>query len=520
MLPDVQPVSDDLIAEQVFFGLVDYGLFCEKLPPCFTSESLSQHVDEDMQGLLEEPEEKKLRKTLDQTSHDYIRYEALRDINVPRHLGIPHPESYIVQALALKKCWPELKQHFAKPAVRFSRIFARDVDGFRIFKMNYKGAERFAVEEADVEMQMGAQFVVKADISKCFPSIYTHSIPWALGDRGLGKTDRSLLRPGNLIDKCTQITRDSQTNGLLIGPHASNIVSELILTKVDHGIQKAGYEKVIRHIDDYEFWADDYAQAEAFLNLLGRLLREFELSLNEKKTRIIPAAESVDWHWRHDLNHFQFKEDTDKEVRYSDVRAFLDLAVSLARETGTSAVINYALQMIPRNLNSRAKRIFTQEAYNLVLSYPYLVTILQEHVIDKYSSSGDSRFCEFCRQLFALGLKKLYPESMIYAVYFALYYDSEIIFEEDSLVDAVMLNDCILNVLLQRLATKQSLTKLAQALRVRSDEIKKSKDARLVDSQWLFVYEMWSESELKGNKQQFLAHLKSSGYSFCNISVA
>lgn len=187
MLSDVQPVSDDLSAEQVFFGLVDYGLFCEKLPPCFTSEGLSLHVDEDMQGLLEEPEEKKLKKALDQRSHDYIRYEALRDINVPRHLGIPHPESYIVQASALKKCWPELKQHFAKPPLRFSRIFARDVDGFRIFKMNYKGAERFAVEEADVEMQMGAQFVVKADISKCFPSIYTHSIPWALGDRGFSE---------------------------------------------------------------------------------------------------------------------------------------------------------------------------------------------------------------------------------------------------------------------------------------------------------------------------------------------
>ena len=33
-----------LSEDEAFVGLVDYGLFSEKLPPCFTSEGLSDHV--------------------------------------------------------------------------------------------------------------------------------------------------------------------------------------------------------------------------------------------------------------------------------------------------------------------------------------------------------------------------------------------------------------------------------------------------------------------------------------------
>ncbi len=41
---------------------------------------------------------------------------------------------------------------------------------------------------------------------------------------------------GNLLDKATHSVRDAQTNGLLIGPHTSNIISELILTSVNSAL--------------------------------------------------------------------------------------------------------------------------------------------------------------------------------------------------------------------------------------------------------------------------------------------
>ena len=96
-------------------GLLDHGLFAEKVPPCFTTKGLAVIVSDSMTGLLEETDENKLKDNVDKCAHDYIRYEALRDINIPRHLGIPLPVAYAMQALALSKHWEEVVTHSNEP---------------------------------------------------------------------------------------------------------------------------------------------------------------------------------------------------------------------------------------------------------------------------------------------------------------------------------------------------------------------------------------------------------------------
>ena len=106
-------------------------------------------------------------------------------------LGIPHPESHIVQCLAFKRHWKDNKRTLREiqlsPA---SRIFVRRLRDKRVFEMNYRAGDRYRNEEADIWNRMGAHFLVKTDISNCFPSIYTHSIPWALHGREQAKGDR------------------------------------------------------------------------------------------------------------------------------------------------------------------------------------------------------------------------------------------------------------------------------------------------------------------------------------------
>lgn len=134
--------------------------------------------------LLDETDEKKLKEALADRAHDFTRYEALRDSNIPRHMGVPHPEAYSVQALAIAKHWQAIATHCNKPKPVFSRIHVRHIGDGRIFEMNYKGSERFRLEEDEQKWMSGAQYVVEADIATCFPSIYTHSIPWALQPAG------------------------------------------------------------------------------------------------------------------------------------------------------------------------------------------------------------------------------------------------------------------------------------------------------------------------------------------------
>ena len=509
--------KNDLTAYEVFEGLVNHGLFADKIPPCFSSDGLTNELNPSILTLLDEPDEKELKSVIDKCSHDYMRYEALRDINIPRHLGIPHPESYVVQALAIKKHWSEIQSHCNKPTVKISRIHVRHVGNGRIFEMNYKGSEKFEQEETELKWASGAQYLVKADISACFPSIYTHSTPWALHTRAEAKkkNNRGLTKLcGNLLDKCTQITRDSQTNGLLIGPHSSNIISEIILTTVDTKLISLGYKKLKRHIDDYEFYASNHDEAESFIRDLGLALREFELTINEKKTKILKLPRPSLENWVRQLNLFKFSDD---DIRFGEVRSFLDLALEHAQISGSSAPLNYALKMIPDRLNSRAKRMFIQEAINLALCYPYLAPLLDKHVFKKHACHDVEVSIEtFCKDLFEIGMQKLYPDAVAHALYYSIKYNFEIDIIRDKSKEVIKLDDAIVNVLLLEYAKKHTLNDIEKQVKKRSAQLK-SEDPRIRDRQWLLIYHTWTDNELRGTGQSFLADLKTKNFQFYNI---
>lgn len=510
--------KEKLSPEAVRVGLLNHGLFGEKVPPCFVTEGLEAIAMEIIAGILDEKDDQKLRKRIDNAGHDYVRYEALRDINIPRHLGIPHPESYAVQALAISKHWKEIAEHSNKPTPAISRVHVRHVGNGSIFEMNYKGTERFQLEEDEIRWMAGAQYLVEADIASCFPSIYTHCIPWALHGKSESKKTSSLTAlSGNLLDKCTQNTRDRQTNGLLIGPHASNLVSEIILTRVDTELQSKGYEKIVRHVDDYRFFASSVEEAENFIRDLGLSLRTYEMSLNEKKTQILKLPRPSEENWRLVLNRFIFP--TGQDIRFSVIRSYLDLALECAQLIGKSTPLNYAIKTLaghdePRKLNARAKRMYAQEAMNLALAFPYLSPLLDQCVFAPYWHDGlPGRIAAFSTALVELGVKKIYPDAIAQSLFLALKYQVELELSETELLKIVELDDCVTNVLLLEYAKKRGLNQVKKAIKNRAALLKED-EGRERDRHWLLIYQTWSIKELNGNGQGFLAKLKAKDFEF------
>lgn len=505
----------DLSEDDVFLGLLDYGLFSEKVPICFTSVGLAEIVknDADLTKIFYLTDSNMLKNALKKTYHDYIRYESVRDINVPRHFGIPHPESYAVQVLAIKKHWVEIKNHCLKPDIKVSRIHVRHTGRGCIFAMNYKGPERFQMEENEIHWMSGATFIVKTDISKCFNSIYTHSIPWALNGHNEAKKDTNLLSlSGNLLDKCTQNIRDRQTNGLLIGPHSSNIIAEIVLTKVDSQLLEKGYKKLKRYIDDYEFYAESYDEAESFLHDLSLFLREFELSINEKKTSILPLPRPRKENWIRELNRYQFP--ANDKIKFVIVRSFLDLTLELSKLAGTSAPLNYAIKMMPKFTDERAKRLYVQEIMNLTLMYPYLTPFLDNYVFEKFQyNTINEHISNFCEKLIKLGIKKLYPDAIAYAIYYAMKYCHEVPVKEEQIKEILKINDCLVTVLLFEYANKYNLKEIKSIIENYSNELKFG-DKREMDRQWLLIYQTWTEADLNNKGQTFLAKLKNLSFNF------
>ena len=73
--------------------------------------------------------------------------------------------------------------------------------------------------------------------------------------------------------------RNGETHGLLIGPHSSNLLSEVILTVVDKILYDKGY-RFVRNIDDYDCYVGSQDDAKLFLRDLEEILREFDLPLD------------------------------------------------------------------------------------------------------------------------------------------------------------------------------------------------------------------------------------------------
>lgn len=102
-----------------------------------------------------------------------------------------------------------------------------------LFSMNYKNWKDDGTPEPD--LLLGARYLVHADVSNCFPSIYTHALSWALVGKEVAKQNqKDSSQWYNELDFRTRNVKHGETHGLLIGPHVSNLLSEIILVKIDN----------------------------------------------------------------------------------------------------------------------------------------------------------------------------------------------------------------------------------------------------------------------------------------------
>ena len=276
----------------------------------------------------------------------------------------------------------------------------------------------------------------------------------------------------------------------------------------------------MRHIDDYTFFASTFDEAEKFIKDLGMCLRSYEMSLNYKKTSILPLPRPNTEDWIHRLNSFDFPED--QKIGFSKIRSFLDLALECSRIIGKSTPLSYAIKTLAGSANSqklstRAKRLYVLEVMNMALAYPYLVPLLDKAVFEKYQHSDlMNGISKFSTSLVRLGVKKLYFDIISHAFYYALKYNVELNLNDSEFIEITKLDDCISTVMLFEYAKKHNLDKVIKEINKLATKIKS--DQREKDKNWLLIYQLWSVDDLNLNGQKFLADLKSKNFQFLIVS--
>ncbi|MNJ20350.1 reverse transcriptase [compost metagenome] len=153
---------------------------------------------------------------------------------------------------------------------------------------------KFYESKEHLQCERDFKFLTKYDISGCFDSIYTHSLPWAVYGKDFSKTHMSPLRAAfaSKFDSLMQRLNYNETNGILIGPEVSRIFAEIILQSVDSEVlaklMEKGWRpdedfKIYRYVDDYfVFYNSEECCFQAKM-LLQEILKRFKLSLNKGK---------------------------------------------------------------------------------------------------------------------------------------------------------------------------------------------------------------------------------------------
>ena len=493
---------------ELYRSLLGFGMFSEKIPPIFSSKQFAEYCIEKDPKFMDKPKQ-------------YVYYENMRNINIPRPLGIPVPMAYQKLVCFIAKHWSDLKQHFDlctnNQKYKISRIHIRKFDdqdsvfssfyedennneeernkyASKLFEMNQNNWKNDGAPEDS--LIFGKKYVVHADISKCFQSIYTHSLPWALVGRSVAKQNKGQKKEWyNILDHLIQNNKDGETHGLIIGPHASNLLSEIILCQVDKTLVDQEWEYV-RKIDDYTCYVEDENKAEAFLVALQTELRKYDLTLNHKKTRVNRLPEAMVESWVRKIKGMQLLTSYGK-VDYKNCQSYLDFAIEVfKKEKENSAVLTYAIKTLSgMPLTDNAKTYEKNIVFHLCLSYPYLVTLMEDFVFTPCKVDRDE-IKDLARRLFDNGIKNRTYEQCSYALYFSIRYDFNLDINSHS-PTIIATEDCVLLTIAYVYFMKYDSKDDIKKLKNYASSLKNDNES--FERMWLFVYEILPKADLRGD---------------------
>ena len=166
----------------VFEKLICFGLFPEKIKDILTSEQYGQWV-------INAKAKKYLYKKRQNFSP--VIFNLTRNNNIPRVLAIPHPIAYTELCYCIKDNWNDINSIIGEtPNYLNTSIIVPKLnnENGRLVSLGSYGKNK---QEGFIKLQKqsGKKYVVFADISNCFSTIYSHSICWALVGKKNGKKE-------------------------------------------------------------------------------------------------------------------------------------------------------------------------------------------------------------------------------------------------------------------------------------------------------------------------------------------
>ena len=485
---------NEISQDELYDRLVAHGLFSRNLPPIFDGSSFLEYCKNKKYGF-------------ECKEYKYAVCYMTRNINIPRAIGIPTPMSFERLCRILCNNWYEIKKHFevctAFNNYRISRIHLKKSSGtMSLFDMNYDAHD----DSPELDLAIGKRYIVRTDISQCFPSTYSHAIPWALVGKSTSKSNRSEKLWYNHIDKMIRLSTCGETHGILIGPHTSNLISEIILCKIDEALSRDW--DYVRYIDDYEYYAKTEDDAKQFILQLNSALHEYGFLLNSKKTTIekLPTIETKNW--KAEIKILLANIENEKGiVSYDGVNYFIEKCIELMKTNNDNAsVIVYGVKSLSsKTLSPSAQNYIIKRSISLAILYPYLASFLDDMILGYYSIDGDL-LQKYLEQLYGEYISENNYSAASYIIQLSLKYNVILsIFDVDEVISK---RDCVLLLCGLLYSKRYNLSRSVKKLKAAARDLQ---NQDCMEEYWPFVYECLPATDLnkdwknlKNNKISFI----------------
>ncbi|MDA8675379.1 RNA-directed DNA polymerase [Alphaproteobacteria bacterium] len=317
-------------------AIMEKGFYPEDLPPCF---EVSGFFDAAKDLKLFEKSKTKMKNTL-----ELAKYNASKRGFQRRIFSYAHPLFYIRVASFLGKNRKNISKHLDDKGHYSCSIPRIDKSAIRAIANN--SFSEFDKRKRDELVTF--PYLIKIDTSRFYASLYTHAIPWAFHGKEEAKANTN---NGNFImnelDKILRDAQRGQTIGIPIGPDTSRIIAEIVSVAIDERFRKRFNYKVnrvrlepkgIRLIDDIVFGAESESHAHKILNTYRETLQEFELDINEVKTKIVLSSQELEPYWV-----FTIKRDLESK---KDLPNVLDHIIRVANEKNDDGIIRFAIKYL------------------------------------------------------------------------------------------------------------------------------------------------------------------------------
>lgn len=321
-------------------------------------------------------------------SFENVNYKLFHNKNGKydwRKFELIHPFLYVslIHEITIKQNWTLIQRRFKKIKTKsivecMSLPVISETDKSDKAEQILNWWEQ--IEQKSLVLNLDYNYVYHTDITDCYGSIYTHSIPWALHSKKVSKAkknDKKFNKKyiGGMIDFHIQNMSNGQTNGIPQGSVLMDFIAEIVLSYADlclslklKKIDKKDFY-ILRYRDDYRIFVNSPEIADEVIKILTEILMDLGLRLHSGKTvssnNIIQSSikqDKIEW------------LAINKNVK--TIQKQLLIIHQFALQYPNSGTIVKELQLISKKIRKRKEKIKNTENIEVLISIVVDIALL------------------------------------------------------------------------------------------------------------------------------------------------